>query len=282
MNVHGEEEEQTAFEICVVVPRRNVKEEEDETCDCVEFLVEELRNVGFIVEEVLGLTDEFIKVSFISLTGVRYDGKFEHGDSLRTANEFPMPFMNLAIACSSNVPYLCCLLNEELAAPLETLGRAAAQLQMKKPTYIGMDLQFEWEEVEAFVRQPDGSLFSWFERFQCYQHLLHGIVNKSKVDLILTLDGKGLLWQVGESLMKMLESEGIVKQVFLLHDEIKRKKLLKSWVLNWRNFTNQPIDDMYSYFGLKIAIYFAFLRMYTRWTIFPAAFGLVVHLVDFG
>jgi anoctamin-10 len=39
-----------------------------------------------------------------------------------------------------------------------------------------MDLQFEWEDVEAFVRQPDGSLFSWFERFQCYQQLLHGIV----------------------------------------------------------------------------------------------------------
>ena len=29
----------------------------------------------------------------------------------------------------------------------------------------GMDLQFEWEEVDAFVKQPDGSLFSWFERF---------------------------------------------------------------------------------------------------------------------
>lgn len=40
----------------------------------------------------------------------------------------------------------------------------------------GMDLQFEWEEVKAFVRQPDGSLFSWCERFQCYHHLLYGIV----------------------------------------------------------------------------------------------------------
>ncbi|KAF9621264.1 hypothetical protein IFM89_018481 [Coptis chinensis] len=38
-----------------------------------------------------------------------------------------------------------------------------------------MDLQFEWDEVEAFVRQPDGSLFNWCERFCCFTHLLYGI-----------------------------------------------------------------------------------------------------------
>lgn len=94
-----------------------------------------------------------------------------------------------------------------------------AQLQTKEPTYIGMDLQFEWEDVEAFVRQPDGSLFSWFERFQCYQQLLHGIVNKGKLDLTLALDGEVSVWEVGEPLLKVLESEGIVKQVFPLHGE---------------------------------------------------------------
>lgn len=41
----------------------------------------------------------------------------------------------------------------------------------------GMDLQFEVEEVEAFVKQPDGSVFSWCERFQCYCHLIYGIVS---------------------------------------------------------------------------------------------------------
>ncbi|KAF9613655.1 hypothetical protein IFM89_009543 [Coptis chinensis] len=64
----------------------------------------------------------------------------------------------------------------KVAAPLETLGKAIAELQKKKPTYIGMDLQFEWDEVEAFVRQLDGSLFNWCERFCCFTHLLYGIV----------------------------------------------------------------------------------------------------------
>lgn len=42
---------------------------------------------------------------------------------------------------------------------------------------LGMDLQFEWDQVTAFVRQPDGSLFSWLERYNCFRHLIYGIVS---------------------------------------------------------------------------------------------------------
>lgn len=49
MNSHGEEEQQIAFEIYVVVAKRNV-DEEDENCDCIEFLMQKLRNAGVIVE----------------------------------------------------------------------------------------------------------------------------------------------------------------------------------------------------------------------------------------
>lgn len=229
LEMNGHEEEETAFEIGVVVPKRNLKDE-NEGWDCVEVLVDEFRKVGLIVERVQGIADEFIK----------------------------------------------------LAAPLETLGRAAAELHIKKRTHIGMDLQFEWEEVEAFVRQPDGSLFSWCERFHCYHHLIYGIVNKSQSAVTLKFDGKEFHWEVGECLVRKLESEHFVRQVFLLHDEIKRKKLLKSWALNWWDLTNQPIDEIYSYFGTKIAIYFAFLGMYTRWMFFPAAFAITLQLIDFG
>ncbi|XVE88756.1 hypothetical protein DITRI_Ditri19aG0094400 [Diplodiscus trichospermus] len=225
----GVGEDEIVYEIAVVVPKRNLKEVNEEY-DCVEILVNEFRNVGLVVERVLGLSDEFIK----------------------------------------------------LAAPLETLGKAAAKLQMKKPTRIGIDLQFELEEVEAFVRQPDGSLFSWCERFQCYRHLIYETVNKMNSDLTLKLDGKEIQWKAGESLLLRLESEGIVKQVFPLHVETTRKKLLKSWALNCWDLTSQPVDEIYAYFGTKVAVYFAFLGMYTRWMIFPAAFGLIMQLVDFG
>ncbi|KAF5466485.1 hypothetical protein F2P56_016405 [Juglans regia] len=227
--MNGHEEEQTAFEIGVVVPKRSANEE-NEDCDCVGVLVDEFRKAGLIVERVQGIADEFIK----------------------------------------------------LAAPLETLGRAAAELQLRKRTHIGMDLQFEWEEVEAFVRQPDGSLFSWCERFHCYHHLIYGIVNKSPSTIALKFEGNEYHWKPGENIVQKLESEHFVKQVFPLHDELKRKNLLKSWALHWWNLTNQPIDEIYSYFGTKIAIYFAFLGMYTQWMLFPAAFAIALQLIDFG
>ncbi|CAN1217970.1 Anoctamin-like protein At1g73020 [Linum perenne] len=170
----------------------------------------------------------------------------------------------------------------KLAASLERLGQAAAELQIRKPTYIGIDLPFQWEDVNAFVRQPDGTLFSWCERYRCYLHMLYGIVNRTQSGISIKLDGTELVWNLREPLLQKLESEGIVKHVFPLHDEAKRKKLLRSWVLNKRNFTNQDIDDMYSYFGLKIAIYFAFLRMYARWIVFPALLAIIVQLVNFG
>ncbi|KAI3956953.1 hypothetical protein MKX01_000987 [Papaver californicum] len=230
MNGHGDE--QTGFEIGIVVPKKNLKEErvDDDDEDCADVLVSEMKKVGLIVQRVVGLAEEFIKV----------------------------------------------------AAPMETLGRAAAELEIKKLTYIGMELQFEWEEIEAFVRQPDGSLFSWCERFRCFSHLIYGIVNKTDSVIALRFESKEFSWKLGESLLKRLETEGIVKHVFPLHDEIRRKQLLRTWALNWLDFTWQPIDEIYSYFGTKVATYFAFLGMYTRWIIFPAGFGLILQLIDFG
>ncbi|KAM3331758.1 hypothetical protein ACQJBY_027586 [Aegilops geniculata] len=170
----------------------------------------------------------------------------------------------------------------KLSAPMGILGRAASEMQMKKLTCIGMELQFEWEQVAAFVRQPDGSLFSWRERFTCFRYLIYGIVNKTNSEISLKFDDKEFYWKQNESLLRRLEDEGVVKLVFPLHEEIKRKQLLRNWALNWHDFTWQPIDEVYSYFGTKIATYFAFLGMYTRWLFFPAVSGLATQLIDFG
>lgn len=56
------EEEQTGFEISVVVPKR-LGRLGDEKYDCVEVLVKEFQKVGLIVDRVLGMQYEFIKVS---------------------------------------------------------------------------------------------------------------------------------------------------------------------------------------------------------------------------
>ncbi|XP_075494187.1 anoctamin-like protein At1g73020 [Primulina tabacum] len=170
----------------------------------------------------------------------------------------------------------------KLLAPLEVLGKAAAELRFRKRTHIGMNFPFEWDEAEAFVRHPDGSLFGWSERFHCYHHIIYGIVNTGTAVIVMKSKCKEVYWNPGESLLEKLESVGIVKEVFPLHDESKRKQLLRSWAMNWLDFTTQPIDDICSYYGVKIATYFAFLGMYTKWMLFPATLGLIVHLVDFG
>ncbi|CAM8999360.1 unnamed protein product [Rhodiola kirilowii] len=65
-------------------------------------------------------------------------------------------------------------------------------------------------------------------------------------------------------------------------DEYMRKELLKNWAMKWGDFTQQPVDDIQSYFGTQIATYLSFLGMFTRWMAFPAAFGLALHLFSFG
>ncbi|CAM9000039.1 unnamed protein product [Rhodiola kirilowii] len=60
---------------------------------------------------------------------------------------------------------------------MKTLARAATELQIMKPTQLGMDLPYDWEESDAFVKHQDESLFGWCDRYRCYQHLIYGIVS---------------------------------------------------------------------------------------------------------
>ncbi|CAM8880006.1 unnamed protein product [Rhodiola kirilowii] len=171
----------------------------------------------------------------------------------------------------------------KVAVPMKTLARAATELQIMKPTQLGMDLPYDWEESDAFVKHQDGSLFGWCDRYRCYQHLIYGIVNRSKSPSAISKSHDNQCYmEAGESLVRKLESIGVVKQVFPLHDEYMRKELLKNWALKWGDFTQQPVDDIQSYFGTQIATYFSFLGMFTRWMAFPATFGLALHLFNFG
>ncbi|KAH9664784.1 Anoctamin-like protein [Citrus sinensis] len=178
----------------------------------------------------------------------------------------------------------------KVAAPPVTLGRAAAEIQLKKPTRIGDFcnaapdfngvLLFFSHDLFPLMRSARIPLFSQGALLGSFPDPKY--VNKSNLMISLKYDGKEFCWEVGQSLLQTLESKGIVKQVFPLHAEMKRKKLLRSWALNWWDLTDQPIDEIYSYFGTKVAIYFAFLGKYTQWLFFPAALGLIVQLVDFG
>ncbi|RAL43896.1 hypothetical protein DM860_014397 [Cuscuta australis] len=198
MNGDGGGDKRCAFEIGVVVPKKH----EDESNECVEVLIDEFEKAGLLVDRVVGIQNEYIKVPSLFL-----------------------------------FPLASCILS-------------------------GVDLQFEWDEVEAFSNQPDGSLFSWSERFNCYHYLLYKIVNRGESVRTLAAGCEEVQWETGESLLRKLEFEGIVKEVFPLHDETKRKKLLKSWALNWWDLTVQPIDNICSYYGTKLPFELVFAHLY--------------------
>jgi anoctamin-10 len=79
-----------------------------------------------------------------------------------------------------------------------------------------------------------------------------------------------------------LKTGGVVSEVFPLHDEKRRNRLLEKWSYNWQGLWSQPIDEIYSYFGPKVAIYFAFLGMYSKWLVFPGVLGLILWFISFG
>lgn len=55
----GNGKERIVHEVAMVVPKRIREEEEG---DCVEVLVTELKKRGMVVDRVVGLADEFLKV----------------------------------------------------------------------------------------------------------------------------------------------------------------------------------------------------------------------------
>ncbi|KAI5068492.1 hypothetical protein GOP47_0016837 [Adiantum capillus-veneris] len=172
----------------------------------------------------------------------------------------------------------------KIGAPVEVLGHMAETLQIRKPTHFGLDVPFEWDEREVFVRQSEHhSLFSWDERYRCLRSLLNQVVNLTEKDVVLrSNDLEEIVWKPGESLLSKLISVKVVKDVFVLQDENERQHLLHNWAWNWTGFTSQPIDSIYSYFGPKIAIYFTFLGMYTQWLLYPSVAGLFFYYVNMG
>ncbi|KDR07370.1 hypothetical protein L798_03236, partial [Zootermopsis nevadensis] len=99
----------------------------------------------------------------------------------------------------------------------------------------------------------------------------------------------------GEVGIDRLVEEGVFSSAFPLHDgpyEVKKKKkngvperplnarqvLYEYWARWGKWYKYQPLDHIREYFGEKIAIYFAWLGLYTGWLLPAALVGLLVFL----
>lgn len=83
-------------------------------------------------------------------------------------------------------------------------------------------------------------------------------------------------FQEGEALLSKLIRVRLIESLFPLHSRRDLRDLQSSWVSSF--WSRQPLDAIQSYFGLKIAMYFAFLGHYTEWVSFPALMGFILHL----
>ncbi|XP_063778389.1 anoctamin-10 isoform X2 [Pseudophryne corroboree] len=77
----------------------------------------------------------------------------------------------------------------------------------------------------------------------------------------------------GKSLVRRMETSGILIQVFPLHDQENLKRLSLQWYCQIK-IGFQPIDDIRRYFGDPIGIYFGFLEYFTLALIPMAILGI--------
>ncbi|XP_005096666.1 anoctamin-10 isoform X2 [Aplysia californica] len=79
----------------------------------------------------------------------------------------------------------------------------------------------------------------------------------------------------GKSIIKKYLSRNIVSNLFPLHEEEKLKRLGDEWYTMKNYFKTQPIEKIQEYFGVKIALYFSFLGIYSISLVPPAVIGVI-------
>ena len=156
-------------------------------------------------------------------------------------------------------------------APHMWLAEAAEAARLKKALKTGVKKEFVVSHSE---------LFAGFDK------RTHFFSSREKVHLISQAleaipPGPGLGAQPdidpSKPLLSQLRSSGFVVADFPFHDEAALNGLASKWLTLYLH-TEQPIDEVYAYFGAEIAFYFAWLETYTRWLALPALFGGLVFV----
>ncbi|XP_051574061.1 anoctamin-10-like isoform X2 [Myxocyprinus asiaticus] len=83
----------------------------------------------------------------------------------------------------------------------------------------------------------------------------------------------------GKSVVRRLQSKGVLVQYFPLHDKEELKRLSFSWYKKIK-LSLQPLDDIRHYFGEGLALYFGFLEYFTFALVPMALIGILYYLFD--
>ncbi|XP_034029795.1 anoctamin-10 isoform X2 [Thalassophryne amazonica] len=185
---------------------------------------------------------------------------------------------------------------------VEQLGPGAAALEKENPNVFLVGASWQRlltgaEDMGLFKEFHDGSMRTFTytnkQNFKDFKGDGDGFLSTAECQLIIkheldTLRAKDethvpgythAKLYPGKSIIRRLQSKGILVQMFPLHEKEKLKKLSFSWY-NKAKLSLQPINDIRQYYGEGLALYFSFLEYFTFALLPMALFGVPYYLFD--
>lgn len=143
--------------------------------------------------------------------------------------------------------------------------------KLLKPEFGGGYKEFTVRDMHCFQKSTSASeLLNSQERSALVKHVLESARAEPGDEHALE---PALTLRPGQSIVPACVSRGVVASMFPLHERNSLENLRKKWVKTF--FSPQPLDEISEYFGVKIAMYFAWLGHYTQSLTVPAAVGFI-------
>ncbi|KAJ8277403.1 hypothetical protein GJAV_G00074780 [Gymnothorax javanicus] len=162
-----------------------------------------------------------------------------------------------------------------VTATYENLLRGAEEMGLRKavkPEFGGGTRSFSCEEDYIYENiESELCFFTSQERQSIIKYWLDNLRAKHGEAL------HNIQFLEGQPIIPELSARGVIQQVFPLHEQRILSQLMKSWVQ--AVCEKQPLDDICDYFGVKIAMYFAWLGFYTTSMLYPAVIGFVLWML---
>uniref|UniRef100_A0A1A7XGD9 Anoctamin n=1 Tax=Iconisemion striatum TaxID=60296 RepID=A0A1A7XGD9_9TELE len=162
-----------------------------------------------------------------------------------------------------------------VTATYENMLRGAEEMGLRKavkPEFGGGTRSFSCEEDYIYENiESELCFFTSQERQNIIKYWLDNL--RAKQGEVL----HNISFLEGQPIIPELKARGVIQQVFPLHEQRILGQLMKSWVQ--AVCEKQPLDDICDYFGVKIAMYFAWLGFYTTSMLYPAVIGFVLWML---